>query len=150
MPTPEDTLIFAKDDAHAENIVEILREEFGKSNQFAQKITYRTTGVIPKDLIKSFRNSYHPRIAVMVAMIATGTDIKAVEIIKSRIFFDQMKGLGVRIMKADDLHKEVKVCGMQYQNLCSGISISVPPKRREFKCHDLLNLLRKPKPRTLS
>ena len=45
------TLIFAKDDAHAENIVEILREEFGKGNDFAQKITYRTTGVNPKDLI---------------------------------------------------------------------------------------------------
>ena len=70
------TLIFAKDDAHAENIVEILREEFGKGNEFAQKITYRTTGVTPKELIKAFRNSYHPRIAVTVDMIATGTDIK--------------------------------------------------------------------------
>jgi len=65
------TLIFAKDDAHAENIVEILREEFGKGNEFAQKITYRTTGVDPKTLIKTFRNSYHPRIAVTVDMIAT-------------------------------------------------------------------------------
>ncbi len=46
------TLIFAKDDAHAENIVEIVREEFGKGNDFAQKITYRTTGAKPKDLIK--------------------------------------------------------------------------------------------------
>ncbi|MEQ1795333.1 MAG: type I restriction-modification enzyme R subunit C-terminal domain-containing protein [Nitrospira sp.] len=103
------TLVFAKDDAHAENIVEILREEFGKGNEFAQKITYRTTGVSPKDLIKSFRNSYHPRIAVTVDMIATGTDIKPVEIVvfmravKSRTFFEQMKGRGVRIIKADDL-----------------------------------------------
>ena len=103
------TLIFAKDDAHAENIVEILREEFGKGNEFAQKITYRTTGVSPKDLIKSFRNSYHPRIAVTVDMIATGTDIKPVEIVvfmravKSRTFFEQMKGRGVRVIKPDDL-----------------------------------------------
>ncbi|MDH4303964.1 MAG: DEAD/DEAH box helicase family protein [Nitrospira sp.] len=103
------TLIFAKDDAHAENIVEILREEFGKGNEFAQKITYRTTGVNPKDLIKSFRNSYHPRIAVTVDMIATGTDIKPVEIVvfmravKSRTFFEQMKGRGVRVIKPDDL-----------------------------------------------
>ncbi len=103
------TLLFAKDDAHAENIVEILREEFGKGNEFAQKITYRTTGVSPKDLIKSFRNSYHPRIAVTVDMIATGTDIKPVEIVvfmravKSRTFFEQMKGRGVRIIKSDDL-----------------------------------------------
>ena len=103
------TLVFAKDDAHAENIVEILREEFGKGNEFAQKITYRTTGVTPKELIKAFRNSYHPRIAVTVDMIATGTDIKPVEIVvfmravKSRTFFEQMKGRGVRIIKPDDL-----------------------------------------------
>ncbi len=103
------TLVFAKDDAHAENIVEILREEFGKGNEFAQKITYRTTGVTPKELIKAFRNSYHPRIAVTVDMIATGTDIKPVEIVvfmravKSRTFFEQMKGRGVRVIKPDDL-----------------------------------------------
>ena len=97
------TLIFAKDDNHAENIVEILREEFGKGNEFAQKITYRTTGATPKELISAFRNSYHPRIAVTVDMIATGTDIKPVEIVffmravKSRGFFEQMKGRGVRV-----------------------------------------------------
>ena len=103
------TLIFAKDDNHAENIVEILREEFGKGNEFAQKITYRTTGATPKQLISAFRNSYHPRIAVTVDMIAIGTDIKPVEIVffmravKSRGFFEQMKGRGVRVIKPDDL-----------------------------------------------
>jgi len=103
------TLIFAKDDNHAENIVEILREEFGKGNEFAQKITYRTTGATPKELISAFRNSYHPRVAVTVDMIATGTDIKPVEIVffmravKSRGFFEQMKGRGVRIINPDDL-----------------------------------------------
>ena len=70
------TLIFAKDDNHAENIVAELREQFAKGNDFAQKITYRTTGDTPKNLIKAFRNSYNPRIAVTVDMIATGTDIK--------------------------------------------------------------------------
>lgn len=103
------TLFFAKDDNHAENIVEILREEFGKGNDFAQKITYRTTGATPQQLIKAFRNSYFPRIAVTVDMIATGTDIKPVEIVvfmrsvKSRSFFEQMKGRGVRVIKSDDL-----------------------------------------------
>ncbi|MBU2753554.1 DEAD/DEAH box helicase family protein [Acidithiobacillus sp. CV18-2] len=103
------TLIFAKDDAHAENIVEIVREEFGKGNDFAQKITYRTTGAKPKDLINEFRTSPMPRVAVTVDMIATGTDIKAVEVVfflravKSRAFFEQMKGRGVRIISADDL-----------------------------------------------
>lgn len=103
------TLIFAKDDAHAENIVEIIREEFGKGNDFAKKITYRTTGAKPKDLINEFRTSPMPRIAVTVDMIATGTDIKSVEIVmfmravKSRAFFEQMKGRGVRIINANDL-----------------------------------------------
>ena len=103
------TLIFAKDDAHAENIVEILREEFGKGNDFARKITYRTTGARPKDLINEFRTSPMPRIAVTMDMIATGTDIKAVEVVmfmravKSRAFFEQMKGRGVRIINPDDL-----------------------------------------------
>jgi type I restriction enzyme R subunit len=106
--TPK-TLIFAKDDAHAENIVSIVREEFGKGNDFCQKITYRTTGADPKELIKQFRNSPMPRIAVTVDMIATGTDIKPVEIVmfmravKSRSFFEQMKGRGVRVIGADDL-----------------------------------------------
>ena len=103
------TLVFAKDDNHAEKIVEILREEFGKGNDFAQKITYRTTGEKPENLISAFRNSYNPRIAVTVDMIATGTDIKPVEIVmfmravKSRNFFEQMKGRGVRICDPTDL-----------------------------------------------
>jgi type I restriction enzyme R subunit len=103
------TLVFAKDDNHAEKIVEILREEFGKGNDFAQKITYRTTGDKPENLVSAFRNSYFPRIAVTVDMIATGTDIKPVEIVvfmravKSRNFFEQMKGRGVRIIPPSDL-----------------------------------------------
>jgi len=103
------TLVFAKDDNHAEAIVQILREEFGKGNEFAQKITYRTTGATPESLIRAFRTSYHPRIAVTVDMIATGTDIKPVEIVmfmrsvKSRSFFEQMKGRGVRVINPADL-----------------------------------------------
>ncbi|MDZ8236668.1 MAG: DEAD/DEAH box helicase family protein [Nostoc sp. ChiQUE01a] len=69
------TLIFAKDDFHAENIVRIVREEFGKGNEFCKKITYKISGEKPENLIASFRNSYNPRIAVTVDMIATGTDI---------------------------------------------------------------------------
>jgi type I restriction enzyme R subunit len=103
------TLVFAKDDSHAEDIVKIVREEFGKGNDFAQKITYRTTGKKPEDIIAEFRNSYFPRIAVTVDMIATGTDIKPLEVVlfmrsvKSRSFFEQMKGRGVRVIKEDDL-----------------------------------------------
>jgi len=78
------TLIFAKDDSHAEDIVKIVREEFAKGNDFAQKITYKTFGKKPEDLISEFRNSYNPRIAVTVDMIATGTDINQKNLSASR------------------------------------------------------------------
>ncbi len=103
------TLIFAKDDSHAEDIVRILREEFGRGNDFAQKITYKVTSAKPADLIQSFRNSFNPRVAVTVDLIATGTDIKPVEIVmfmrtvKSRVLFEQMKGRGVRVINPDEL-----------------------------------------------
>ena len=102
------TIVFAKDDSHAEDIVEILRTEFGKGNDFCQKITYKTTGISPESLLQSFRNSYNPRIAVTVDMIATGTDVKPVEIVffmrnvRSRSFFEQMKGRGVRVISPTD------------------------------------------------
>src|SRR3990172_8955642 len=103
------TLIFAKDDSHAEDIVKIVREEFAKGNDFCQKITYKTTGRKPEDLIAEFRTSPMPRIAITVDMIATGTDIKPLEVVlfmrsvKSRSFFEQMKGRGVRVINDDDL-----------------------------------------------
>ena len=104
------TLIFAKDDNHAEEIVHIVREIFGEGNDFCKKITYRVTGEDPKTLIKSFRVDPFPRIAVSVDMIATGTDIKPVEVIlfmrdvKSEGYYEQMKGRGVRSIKDADLH----------------------------------------------
>lgn len=103
------TLIFAKDDSHAEDIVEIAREVFARGNDFCQKITYKVTSAKPRDLIQAFRNEYMPRLAVTVDMVATGTDIKPVEIVmflravKSRILFEQMKGRGVRVIDSDTL-----------------------------------------------
>ena len=103
------TLVFAKDDEHAERIVEIIREEFGEGNEFCQKITYKTTGEKPAELIKRFRMGCELRIAVTVDMIATGTDIRAVEIVmfmrsvKSRVLFEQMKGRGVRVIGKTEL-----------------------------------------------
>lgn len=105
------TLIFAKDDHHAEEVVHIAREVFGKGNEFAKKITYNTGNVDPETLIAAFRNSYNPRIAVTVDMIATGTDIKPVEVlvflrdVKSALYFEQMKGRGVRTVADADLAK---------------------------------------------
>jgi len=104
------TLIFAKDDSHAEDIVRIVREEFGKGNEVITKITYKSSdGHKPEDLLQAFRTSYNPRIAVTVDMIATGTDVKPLEMVvfmrmvRSRNFFEQMKGRGVRTISDDDL-----------------------------------------------
>lgn len=102
------TLIFAKDDNHAEEIVHIAREVFAQGNDFAKKITYQTSEK-PKELIKAFRVDPFPRIAVTVDMIATGTDIKPVECIiflrdvKSEGYYEQMKGRGVRTINDADL-----------------------------------------------
>jgi len=98
------TLIFAKDDSHADDIVQIVREVFAKGNQFATKITYRTKDGKADDLLQAFRNSMYPRIVVTVDMIATGTDVKPLECllfmrtVKSRTYFEQMLGRGVRVI----------------------------------------------------
>lgn len=102
------TLIFAKDDNHAEEIVTIVREVFNEGNDFAKKITYQTSEK-PKELIKAFRVDPFPRIAVTVDMIATGTDIRPVEClifmrdVKSEGYYEQMRGRGVRTIKDADL-----------------------------------------------
>lgn len=103
------TLVFAKTDLHAEDIVRIMREEFGKGNDFCQKITSKSTGKTPKELLADFRNSYNPRVAVTVDMIATGTDVKPLECllfmrnIRSLGYFEQMKGRGCRVVDPDVL-----------------------------------------------
>jgi type I restriction enzyme R subunit len=109
------TLIFAKDDSHAEDIVHICREVFGKGNDFAKKITYKTYNPETKryekseTLIQEFRTSPQLRIAVTVDMIATGTDIKPLECllflrdVRSRVYFEQMKGRGTRVLTPTDL-----------------------------------------------
>jgi len=104
------TLIFAKTDSHADDIIQIVREEFGQGNDFCKKITYQSTED-PKSVLAQFRNNYNPRIAVTVDMIATGTDVKPLECllfmrdVKSRNYFEQMKGRGTRTIEADDLKK---------------------------------------------
>jgi type I restriction enzyme, R subunit len=103
------TLIFAKTDSHADDIIEIVRKEFGEENRFCQKITYGSED--PKSTLAQFRNAYLPRIAVTVDMIATGTDVKPLECllfmrdVKSRNYFEQMKGRGTRTISLDDLKK---------------------------------------------
>ncbi|MFZ4776638.1 MAG: DEAD/DEAH box helicase family protein [Terrimicrobiaceae bacterium] len=110
------TLIFAKDDSHADDIVRMVRDEFAEQNQFCEKITYRTgfTRVVkkvknddgteseitewvktaslsPDEILSNFRNSYFPRIAVTVDMISTGTDVKPIECV---FFMRNVKSAG--------------------------------------------------------
>lgn len=105
------TLIFAKTDSHADDIINIVREEFGEGNSFCKKITYLNKDEDPKSVLAQFRNDYFPRIAVTVDMIATGTDVKPLECllfmrdVRSRNYFEQMKGRGTRIITLDDLRK---------------------------------------------
>jgi len=104
------TLIFAKTDSHADDIIQIIREEFDQGNDFCKKITYQSTED-PKSVLAQFRNNYNPRIAVTVDMIATGTDVRPLECllfmrdVRSRNYFEQMKGRGTRVIEADDLKK---------------------------------------------
>ena len=108
--TPK-TLIFAKTDSHADDIINIVREEFGEGNSFCKKITYKNSDEDPKSVLAQFRNDYYPRIAVTVDMIATGTDVKPLECllfmrdVRSRNYFEQMKGRGTRVIPLDDLRK---------------------------------------------
>ena len=104
------TLIFAKTDSHADDIIQTVRDEFGEGNEFCKKITYKAEED-PKSVLASFRNGYNPRIAVTVDMIATGTDVKPLECllfmrdVKSRNYFEQMKGRGTRTLDHDSLKK---------------------------------------------
>jgi type I restriction enzyme R subunit len=104
------TLIFAKTDSHADDIIQTVREEFGEGNAFCKKLTYKIEED-PKSVLADFRNAYYPRIAVTVDMIATGTDVKPLECllfmrdVKSRNYFEQMKGRGTRTLDMDDLKK---------------------------------------------
>ncbi len=104
------TLIFAKTDSHADDIIQMVREEFAEGNEFCKKVTYKIEED-PKSVLAQFRNEYYPRIAVTVDMIATGTDVKPLECllfmrdVKSRNYFEQMKGRGTRTLDKEGLIK---------------------------------------------
>ncbi len=104
------TLIFAKNDSHADDIINVVREEFEEGNAFCKKVTYKSEED-PKSVLAQFRNDFHPRIAVTVDMIATGTDVRPLECllfmrdVRSRNYFEQMKGRGTRVLDYDQLRK---------------------------------------------
>lgn len=101
-------LVFAKSDSHADDIIRIFREEWGEENKFCKKIIYRSEED-PRNVLQQFRNEYYPRIAVTVDMIATGTDIRPLEVllfmrdVRSRSYYEQMKGRGTRTCSLEEL-----------------------------------------------
>ncbi len=107
--TPK-TLIFAKTDSHADDIINIVRQVYGQGNAFCKKVTYKAEEDADS-VLSSFRNDYNPRIAVTVDMIATGTDVKPLEVllfmrdVRSKGYYDQMKGRGVRSLDGESLKR---------------------------------------------
>ncbi|RYV04118.1 restriction endonuclease subunit R [Shewanella sp. OPT22] len=106
------TLIFAKTDSHADDIIQIVREEYGQGNEFCKKVTYNAKD--PDAILNDFRIDFNPRITVTVDMIATGTDVKPLEVllfmrdVRSKGYYEQMKGRGVRSLSFEDLHNVSK------------------------------------------
>jgi len=103
------TLVFAKTDSHADDIIGIIREEFGTGNDFCKKVTYGSED--PKSILTAFRNDYYPRVAVTVDMIATGTDVKPIEClmfmrdVRSANYYEQMLGRATRTLDLENLKK---------------------------------------------
>ena len=102
------TLIFALNEAHATNIVQIAKEVFGRTDdRFVQKITYSAGD--SNELIRHFRNDKDFRIAVTCTLVATGTDVKPLEVVmfmrdvESLPLYIQMKGRGVRTIGDEQL-----------------------------------------------
>jgi type I restriction enzyme R subunit len=105
------TLFFAVNDlghiSHADQLAEMLREEFGQGDVFVQKITGKIDR--PLQQVRKFRNRPEPRIAVTVDLLTTGVDVPCIENlvflrpVKSRILFEQMVGRGTR--KCEEIHK---------------------------------------------
>lgn len=136
------TLIFAKTDSHADDIINIVREEFGKGNEFCKKVTYNADED-PKSVLSAFRNEFNPRIAVTVDMIATGTDVKPLEClafmrdVRSKNYFEQMLGRGRRVLDRDDL---VRVSPSATSNKskyvvidCVGVTKSLKTETRQLE-----------------
>ena len=110
------TLILAMDDNHATRIVQIVKEVFSDEfngnvpENFVQKITYSAGD--SNALIRDLREDKDFRVAVTVTLVATGTDVKPLEVVffmrdvRSSVLYTQMKGRGCRTL-SDDKLKEI-------------------------------------------
>lgn len=111
------TLIFARNDDHATQIVRDFRETVfsDKPDSFVQKITYKSDR--PNDILTRFSDPYDPSpsIAVTVQMVSTGVDIRPLKNVvllnpvKSPVQFNQMLGRGTRAYD-DKTHFNIYDC----------------------------------------
>ncbi len=137
------TLIFAQNDidhiSHCDSLVEILREEFNRGDDFVQKITGSPSVDRPLQRIREFRNRQDPGIVVTVDMLSTGVDVPRIENIvflrpvKSRILFEQMMGRGTRLcLEIHKSHFTVFDCFngtlLEYFRKITGITAEAPLK----------------------
>jgi len=137
------TLIFANNDlphrSHCDQLIEILRDEFNRGDNFVQKITGSPTVDRPLQKIRKFRNRQNPGIVVTVDMLSIGVDVPKIENIvflrpvKSRILFEQMMGRGTRLCpKINKDHFTVFDCFdgtlLEYFRKITGISAEAPIK----------------------
>jgi type I restriction enzyme, R subunit len=100
------TLIFAANDlrhtSHAQELVDLCRDVFGRGEAFVQKITGSPDVDRPLQRIREFRNRPQPGIVVTVDLLTTGVYIPDLEFllflrpVRSRILFEQMLGRGTR------------------------------------------------------
>ncbi len=98
------TLIFAANDrphsSHADQVVRIAREVFGRGQAFVSKITGRTDQW--RQHLDKFRNELNPGIIVTVDLLTTGVDIPDLEFlvllqpVKNPVRFQQIIGRGTR------------------------------------------------------
>ena len=96
--------------------MEVAKQVFGKEfddgvvpKHFVQKITY--TAEDSNGLIRDLRTEKDFRIAVTVTLVATGTDVKPLEVVlfmkdvQSDVLYTQMKGRGCRVVDDDRLRE---------------------------------------------
>lgn len=108
------TLFFAKKESHAQDILKaiekVFKDEFPDKKlpeHFAQLITCKSGN--SNQLISDFRNNKDFRIAITVTLVATGTDVRPLEVlvfmrdINSEVLYTQMKGRGCRTIDDDKL-----------------------------------------------
>lgn len=121
------TLIFAKTDSHADDIIQIVREEFGEGNDFCKKITYSAEK--PETVLSAFRNDYYPRIAVTVDMIATGTDDQAYK----------DRPMVIEGLKA--LYEKLKAKGITLERLWESYAVKKPERVKTGTMAQLTDLI---------